>query len=108
MSRSLRQLWNVREEFIKFERGWDDSKDIDDHPLIDVENSEPDIEAIESEGRDQKMPSVKAHVRETDNDDVQGRLDAIEDFYVSRTVHSQPLLANPNLRGVLCLTSSQS
>ena len=90
MSRSLRQLWDVREEYMKFERGWEDgegkksSSDEKPHDLNHVDESDIEDEEQESEKDsslnviDEKRPS-----KETDNEVVQARLDAIESFYVS-------------------------
>ena len=80
MSRSIRQLWDVREKFIKYERGWnEDGKD--------ANASDPEIVETDAEG-DKQSSKAKSHFKEpergkeTDNDAVQRRLDVIEDFYV--------------------------
>ena len=92
MSRSLRQLWEVREEFIKFERGWEDEEK--KGPTLEEQVAELDLEddqdiedASKRSGdilnRDQSA-SQDRRIKETDNEDVQNRLDAVEDFYVSK------------------------
>lgn len=105
MSRALRQLWEVREEFIKFERGWEDDKkknsdddndgakgsddekdleedleylDLDDSSDSEIEDSE---EASEPSKKAEEAPFEPK--KETDNEFVQERLDAVEGFYVS-------------------------
>ena len=90
MSRSLHQLWDVREEYMKFERGWEDEggknhkSDEKPHKLDLLDDSE--IEDDEQEGEKEVLPDVmngEKLRKETDNETVQARLDAIESFYVS-------------------------
>lgn len=87
MSRSIRQLWDVREKFIKYERGWNRSKDDydslhDDAELeIDDDDAEDDIKRANARLKDEEPKWEK----ETDNEDVQRRLDAINSFYVRTT-----------------------
>ena len=93
MSRSLRQLWEVREEFIKFERGWEGAEKKD--PTLEEEMAELDLEGEQEIADDLKLtedgfaedePSMKmSPIQETDDVDVQGRLNAVENFYVSST-----------------------
>ena len=86
MTRSIRQLWDVREKYIKYERGWNEQDNDDDR--CSHEDSESENEDEEEDGVENKHPAKVAkaekthHERETDDDDVQGRLDAINDFYV--------------------------
>ena len=89
MTRSIRQLWDVREKYIKYERGWNEEDNDDDR--CSHEDSESESENDEDEDEDgvkaeQAAKVAKAerthHERETDDDDVQERLDAINDFYV--------------------------
>ena len=85
MTRSIRQLWDVREKYIKYERGWNEQDNDDDRCSredSDSENDE-DEDGVEAE-RPAKVAKAKEirHERETDDDDVQERLDAIDDFYV--------------------------
>lgn len=86
MSRSIRQLWDVRERFIRHERGWDEvSKD-------DASNgsSESMIEEDESDQAEAKVSSLTTATdesatdvqEETSSEEVQRRLVAIESFYV--------------------------
>ena len=86
MTRSIRQLWDVREKYIRYERGWneEDNDDRCSHEDSEFEDDEDDDE----DGVEVEHPAKVAkadeshHERETDDDDVQGRLDAINDFYV--------------------------
>lgn len=74
MSRSIRQLWDVREKFITYERGWNEARKDDKVP-----------NAKEDEPSNLNERGSKEHEleKETDNEAVQRRLDAVESFYVS-------------------------
>lgn len=108
MSRSLQQLWAVREEFIKAERGWNEPVAAED--AISDQDS-PDEEELErlyleerrgsskegaSKSKDLKhrvdsdaaatQPNHESQTseRETDDDEVQRRLESINQFYVGQ------------------------
>ena len=90
ISRSVRQLWDVREKFMKYERGWNRSK-MDHESLHDDLELESDDDAAESKAK--REPSLLKNEeakwqKETDNEGVQRRLDAIDSFYV-RTVKTK-------------------
>lgn len=93
MSRSIRQLWDVREKFIEYERGWNRSKD--DYDSLH-EDSEFETEENDAEG-DCEKPSVRLMheepklEKETDDEEVQRRLDAINSFYVCTTSTEESL-----------------
>ncbi|MCJ1476805.1 Factor arrest protein 11 [Lambiella insularis] len=98
MSRSLRQLWEVREEFMKFERGWecDEKKE----KGLDADLEELDLE-IEVEGAEkdpddvldmQGLETDQQLSRETDNETTHGRLDAVESYYRSSLPHLQSIV----------------
>jgi len=108
MSRSLRQLWEVREDFLKYERGWrnsdetdevDDDEDIEDFekiPDLDIEDDKEYFEAIrklaEAPGKKKKKeqePKKPTKIRETDDQNTQTQLDLIEGLYV---FHLKPLM----------------
>ena len=89
MTRSIRQLWDVREKFIKYERGWnDDIKDDDrcSHEDSDFEDDEDEAEKADERLEDELKEHRKAEEpddeKETDNETVQERLDAVKNFYV--------------------------
>ncbi|KAI2146305.1 Factor arrest protein 11 [Ophidiomyces ophidiicola] len=69
MTRSIRQLWEAREQFMKYDRGWD--ADTDAASLEHQENNDDNLAA-----------GTSCLSKETDDEDVQRRLDAVEDFYV--------------------------
>ena len=109
MSRSLRQLWDVREKYIKEERGWgennvaaparpsrrdDDDDDDDENSLIEESilagGPEESSSSTESSHGDENMkglrgamPAASKPQRETSDKFVQSRLDAVEHYYVS-------------------------
>ena len=94
MSRSLRQLWDVREKYIRHERGWNESNehDIDEDPFEDREESggddlDADFRDCTSSGKDAKMKdepptTLPEHSGEIGDETVQSRLDLIDQYYV--------------------------
>ena len=85
MTRAIRQLWEERERFMKFDRGWD-ARDSENPTLSDSDDDDDDLdeESSNEPPKEKKQPVQQPHAeKETDNEDVQGRLDAVEDFYVS-------------------------
>lgn len=77
MTRATRQLWEERERFMRYERGWNADDTVNDG-TNDEEHS--DTSPAPSESR---RGSGKPAAPETENEDVQRRLDAVESFYVS-------------------------
>ena len=91
MTRALRQLWEDREKFIKFERGWD----APENDIIDeLDLSSLTLEEREELGLNKPKPEEKPQAAEAAVDygphpenlseRVKQRLDAVERFYVSR------------------------
>ncbi|EDN93237.1 hypothetical protein SS1G_09103 [Sclerotinia sclerotiorum 1980 UF-70] len=79
MTRAMRQLWDERERFLRFERGWDDRDDEDIEEL--------DLDHILADGlKPQKLRSPKVEVdygpRKDISDEVKEKLDLIESFYM--------------------------
>lgn len=90
MSRSLRQLWEVREEFLKFERGWEGE---DKERSLEVDVKKLDLEdETEEFGKaledTDNMPNTEdpetdpQSTKETDDEAIQERLDAVDSYYV--------------------------
>lgn len=80
MTRAMRQLWEEREHFMKYDRGWnldDTASPSGEASAGDLAESLQDLDLSEQK-RDQSDPSQK----ETDNEDIQRRLNAVESFYV--------------------------
>lgn len=112
MSRSIRQLWDVREKFIKYERGWngrdeDTKKTKASHRTDDDgdDNEEDDDEKEKDEVESPKNDSPKK--KETESESVQRRLDAVEDYYVSQHGLNAPDPSLTFLQSIArCLISS--
>ena len=107
MTRSIRQLWDVRERFIRHERGWNEaSRDADRMPdKSDIQEELSNDETVESSNSDMEA------VKETDNVEVQRRLDAIEKFYVGEssfvpTLSAHVFLARLSTLSPICCSRS--
>lgn len=97
MSRSIRQLWDVREKFVEYERGWNRSKD-DNYSLHQESETESDEDDAEGECERHNAHSMDGKPKpekETDDDEVQRRLDAINSFYVRTTSFEGISIADP-------------
>ncbi|KAL2256768.1 hypothetical protein VTK26DRAFT_1152 [Humicola hyalothermophila] len=98
MSRAIRQLWAEREEFLKFERGWDG---VDDDLIDELDLSSLTLEEKEELGlakpdcddrpRKPSTPEVDYGPRGVD-ETVRRRLDAVEAFYKEALPHLQSLV----------------
>jgi hypothetical protein len=79
MTRAMQQLWEERENFMKYDRGWNleqSQQRVPDFPSLDDTTGElENLDLSESEST--------PHKKATDDPDVQRRLDAVEAFYVS-------------------------
>ncbi|RDL35404.1 Protein required for hyphal anastomosis (HAM-2) [Venustampulla echinocandica] len=86
MTRAMRQLWDERERFLKFERGWDSENE-------DVE--ELDLETILAQKlttrTESPMPDVDCGPNTIDNK-VKNKLDLVERFYRNSIPHLQSLV----------------
>lgn len=81
MTRAMRQLWEEREHFMKYDRGWN----LDDSGVPSGANSASGLaEDLQDLEVSEKRDRPKSPEKETDNEDVQRRLDAVESFYVRR------------------------
>lgn len=96
MTRAARQLWEEREKFLKFERGWDaadeETADLDIIDELDLSSltleEREELGLVKPSESSQKAKRSEADVdygpRETElNERVKQRLDALETFYVS-------------------------
>jgi hypothetical protein len=95
MSRAQKQLWDERERFLKFERGWEPSdngdEDVDELDLLIEGLSLEEKEEIEKVRAENKRETAKHTEPEIDygpreremSDAVKKRLIAVEHFYVS-------------------------
>lgn len=84
MSRSLRQLWDVRENFIKSERGWNESleTDIKSHSPKSEEEGERPYSSRGNNISKKSSDNTTKILKETDDTNVQRRLDAVNEYYV--------------------------
>jgi hypothetical protein len=95
MTRATRQLWEEREAFLKFERGWDPDEDEDGDPDADIDEISLDeltleerkeIQALRREMREAWAPPAKpvdyGPNEERVGEEVKRQLIAVENFYV--------------------------
>lgn len=93
MTRATQQLWEERETFIKFDRGWDpdeadddDEDDIEDLFLDELsEDERKEIEALRKGQKEKPPPPTKPVDYGPDenlSDEVRRQLVAVEEFYV--------------------------
>ncbi|KAL4905309.1 hypothetical protein BDW74DRAFT_178306 [Aspergillus multicolor] len=91
MTRAMRQLWEEREQFMKYDRGWHaeggpapGGAEFGDEIADDLEDFSLD-ETEKSEGG-------ATREKQTDNEEIQKRLDAVEVFYTHALVHLQSVV----------------
>ena len=84
MSRSIRQLWDVREKFIKYERGWN-GKDEENEEMQSTKLTATDDEKSNVPNEILHANNGAKREKETENVSVQRRLDAVEQYYVCST-----------------------
>jgi hypothetical protein len=83
MTRAMRQLWQEREHFMQYDRGWN-SEDAAHFPDNISDDLPDDFEHLDLSGDEEKAePKPKPVEKETDDPDIQRRLDAVDSFYVS-------------------------
>ncbi|KAI0381779.1 N1221-domain-containing protein [Hypomontagnella monticulosa] len=98
MTRATRQLWEERERFQKFERGWDPSDDDIDELDLDAlaidDNADDDkiLEAIEKRERKARGAEIDYGPNPDVDPEVKRRLEAIETFYSSALPQLQSLV----------------
>jgi hypothetical protein len=96
MTRATRQLWEQRQEFQKFERGWNPSEsDNDDIDELDLDALGADDDHVDSdkllefiENRHKRVHAPKIDYGpnpEGLSTEIKRRLEAVEEFYVSNT-----------------------
>ena len=82
MTRAMRQLWDERERFLKFDRGWEDEGN-DDVESFDLENLMEKKLALN--GPKKITPEVDDGPQKDVSDEVKQKLEAVEEFYVGCT-----------------------
>ena len=89
MTRATRQLWEEREKFLKFERGWDtsyddiDALDLDALEIDDEVDDDKLLEAIEKRRKKEQQKEIDFGPDPNLDERIKKRLQTIETFYVS-------------------------
>ncbi|PKY06789.1 transmembrane hyphal anastomosis protein Ham2/Far11, partial [Aspergillus campestris IBT 28561] len=89
MTRAMRQLWEERERFMRYDRGWsldENGAGPVDHLADDLTKDLDDLSL-----REKRRMSSDSSARETDNNDIQQRLDAVNAFYSDALIHLQSI-----------------
>lgn len=81
MTRAMQQLWDERESFMKYDRGWNPERGPGQGSPDDAIEGLNRLDLSEKAG----SPRPKPFKKETDDADVQRRMNAVEGFYVSAT-----------------------
>ncbi|KAI8298691.1 Striatin-interacting protein 1 [Colletotrichum sp. SAR11_59] len=121
MTRATRQLWEERESFLKFERGWeadDNDSDVEDLDLEGLTLEEKqEIAAMKAETRAEERREAGFTIQEPEidcgpsgqvSDEVRRRLLAVDSFYKESLPHLQSLvivLLRPILMNVTAVLS---
>jgi hypothetical protein len=80
-TRALKQLWEERVEFMKYERGWADVDKINDVEPLDLDSTDERQEMEKKETKDESEEvTERLHVYDGS---VKDRLETAEEFYVS-------------------------
>ncbi|KAJ5566807.1 hypothetical protein N7535_006113 [Penicillium sp. DV-2018c] len=93
MTRAMRQLWQEREHFMKYDRGWnsEDAAHFPDNVSDDLPDDFEYLDLSDDEEKTKSTPAPKSPVKETDDPDIQRRLDAVESFYSRTLSHLQSI-----------------
>ncbi|KAL4872084.1 hypothetical protein BDV12DRAFT_6144 [Aspergillus spectabilis] len=91
MTRAMKQLWEERERFMKYDRGWH-AEAGPDTAAIDAEYEVAETLQDLSIQRDEEPKADVPMEKQTDNEDIQKRLDAVEAFYTQALVHLQSIV----------------
>ncbi|KAJ3473552.1 hypothetical protein NLG97_g10247 [Lecanicillium saksenae] len=120
MTRATRQLWDEREGFLKFERGWeadDADDDIEELDLSELTEEERELlKEVKGAGKEPPKPVAPAEAvdygprRQEMTDRDKKRLEAVESFYHQALPHLQSLvivLLRPVFANVAAIVSQQ-
>ncbi|KAL4918091.1 hypothetical protein BDW62DRAFT_182345 [Aspergillus aurantiobrunneus] len=91
MTRAMRQLWEEREHFMKYDRGWHAEEASATAFAHSGDEITEDLHDISLQDKERRKSDVTRE-RQTDNEDVQKRLDAVEAFYTQALVHLQSIV----------------
>lgn len=103
MTRAMRQLWDEREAFLKFERGWDGAEEKDDlEDDLDVDEFQLEevlmkrLEKLGMEDDDElssKKPKIEIDIGPRPvSDEVKQHLETVESFFIDALPHLQSLV----------------
>jgi hypothetical protein len=86
MTRAMRQLWDERERFLRFERGWEaeDEDDIEEILLDEMAEEKLVTETKRSNHDSKSIPKVDYGPNKDIGEREKEKLDLVENFYVSR------------------------
>ncbi|XWW96763.1 hypothetical protein V2A60_004743 [Cordyceps javanica] len=119
MTRATRQLWDEREGFLKFERGWepDEDDDVDELDLSDLTEEEKElIKEVKDADKETHKPAAPAEAvdygprKQEMSDRDKKRLEAVESFYHQALPHLQSLvivLLRPVFANVAAIVAQQ-
>ncbi|KAJ5622954.1 hypothetical protein N7490_011559 [Penicillium lividum] len=79
MARSMRQMWEERENFMKYDRGWNFDTGHRKFGCESPEDLQDDLDRLNLSNSEASQ--AKNSTNETDDPDIQRRLDAVESFY---------------------------
>lgn len=102
-TRAARQLWEEREKFLKFERGWDaaDSDILDELDLSSLTLEEQEELGITKPKHDELVEAVDYGPNSEISDIIKRRLEAVETFYVGILNPPRPRVFTDHLPGGL-------
>jgi hypothetical protein len=80
MTRAMRQLWDERERFLKFERGWEDESE---EEIEELDLDEILSKKLKTKEPKRSKPSVDYGPNREVDISVKQKLDVVEEFYVS-------------------------
>ncbi|RAL08333.1 FAR11/STRIP family protein [Aspergillus homomorphus CBS 101889] len=89
-TRAMQQLWEERERFMKYDRGWCPNE-YNTTSTEEVGEIAGDMGNLGLDPRGGKSSVDHTAEQETENQDIQQRLDAVESFYRQSLVHLQSL-----------------
>ncbi|OAA66101.1 HAM-2, protein required for hyphal anastomosis [Cordyceps fumosorosea ARSEF 2679] len=120
MTRATRQLWDEREAFLKFERGWEADEDNDDVEELDLseltEEERELIKEVKGADKEPRRPAAPAEAvdfgprKQEMSDRDKKRLEAVESFYHQALPHLQSLvivLLRPVFANVAAIVAQQ-
>ncbi|KAL3448506.1 hypothetical protein BJX65DRAFT_274890 [Aspergillus insuetus] len=91
MTRALTQLWEERECFMKYDRGWHAEGEPPAGSEVTSDEIAEKLQDLALQREQQRKADVPVE-KETNNEDIQKRLEAVEEFYTHALVHLQSVV----------------